>query len=151
MVILSDILKRVTFQLFIYGILHQIIAEHNCRSRCTLLEVDGKIIKQWDGVSLEQIASEPYTFYHLEQKFVLKWVLADPESDQSDTFELEANGHDLSSLDYMSTNFKLVDEDPEFFDAEIYINFKSLFDGRIHQGSFEWRPGTLSHKILEAV
>ena len=66
MVILSDIIKRVTFQLFIFGILHQIFAEHNCRSLCTSLEVDGKIIKQWNGVSLEKIASEPFTFYHLE-------------------------------------------------------------------------------------
>ena len=41
------------------------IAEHNCRSQCTSLEVDGKIVKQWDGVSLDQIAAEPYTFYHL--------------------------------------------------------------------------------------
>ena len=55
LVILNYNLKRVTFQLFIFGLLHQIIAEHNCRSKCTFLEVDGKIIKQWDGVSLEQI------------------------------------------------------------------------------------------------
>ena len=64
MVILTDIIKRVTFQLFILGLLHQMIAEHNCRSLCTSLEVDGKVIKQWDGVSLNKIAAEPFTFYH---------------------------------------------------------------------------------------
>ena len=98
------------------------IAEHNCRSLCTSLEVDGKIIKQWDGVSLDKIAAEPFTFYHLEQKFTLKWVRADPDSDETDTFMLKANGAALGSLQYMSPNFKLVDEDPEFFDATVYMN-----------------------------
>ena len=124
------------------------IAEHNCRSLCTFLEVDGKIIKQWDGVSLEKIAAQPHTFYHLEQKFVLKWIYADPDSDLQDTFALEANGADLSSLEYMSPDFKLVDEDPAFFDATVIINDE---EEPVHAGSFEWRAGTLSHKITECI
>ena len=35
MVLLGDVIKRVTFQLFIEGLLHQFIAEHNARSLCT--------------------------------------------------------------------------------------------------------------------
>ena len=45
LVLLGDVIKRVTFQLFIEGLLHQFSAEHNARSLCTLLEVDGKVIK----------------------------------------------------------------------------------------------------------
>ena len=45
LVMLSDIIKRVTFQLFIEGLLHTFIADHNARSLCTSLEVDGKIDK----------------------------------------------------------------------------------------------------------
>ena len=56
LVMLGDIIKRVTFQLFIEGMLHQFIAEHNARSLCTFLDVDGKVNKQWDGVTLAQLA-----------------------------------------------------------------------------------------------
>ena len=82
----------------------------------------------------------------MEQKFTLKWAPADPDSDLEDTFMLEANGAALSSLQYMGPNFKLVDEDPEFFDARVEIN-----GDEVHSGSFEWRAGTLSHKIAEHV
>ena len=81
LIFLGDVTKRVTFQLFIHGLFHQFVAEHNARSLCTFLEVDGKISKQWDGLTLEQIAEIPYTFYHLDQKFVLRWVIADEDSD----------------------------------------------------------------------
>ena len=64
LVFLGDVTKRVTFQLFIEGLLHQFIAEHNCRSLTTFLEVDNKISKQWDGVTLDKLSEEPYTFYH---------------------------------------------------------------------------------------
>ena len=93
---MGDVVKRVTFQLFIEGKLHTFIADHNARSLCTFLEVDGKIDKQWDGLTLEKLAEQPYTFYHLGQKFTLKWVIADPDSDQPDIFTLEANGVALS-------------------------------------------------------
>ena len=56
LVFLGDVTKRVTFQLFIEGLLHQFIAEHNCRSLTTFLEVDDKISKQWHGVTLEKLA-----------------------------------------------------------------------------------------------
>ena len=123
-VFLGDVTKRVTFQLFIEGLLHQFIAEHNCRSLTTFLEVDDKIMKQWNGVTLEQLAAEPFTFYHLGQKFVLKWVIADPESGLPDTFALEANGAALDTLEYMVSTFKLVESDVAFFDATIEINGK---------------------------
>ena len=61
---ISDILTRVTFQVFIESILNQIVASHNARSLLTTLEVDEKIIKQWDGLSLKQIAEMPYPFSH---------------------------------------------------------------------------------------
>ena len=53
LVFLGEVTKRVTFQLFINGLIHQFVADHNARSLCTFLEVDGKIEKQWDGLSLE--------------------------------------------------------------------------------------------------
>ena len=105
MVFLGDVIKRVTFQLFIEGLLHQFIADHNARSLCTFLEVDGKIEKQWDGVTLEKLAEQPYTFYHLGQKLVLKWVIADPDSDLPDIFMLEVNGTALSQLEYLYPGF----------------------------------------------
>ena len=77
---------------------------------------------------------------------MLKWVFADEDSELNDTFELEANGANLGTLDYMAPNFKLVDEDPEFFDARVKINGE-----RLNYDSFEWRQGTLSHKIAEKV
>ena len=40
----------------------------------------------------------------------------------------------------------MVDDDPEFFDAEVVINKIGINDG-----NFEWRAGTLSHKITEAI
>ena len=122
LVFLGDVTKRITFQLFIHGLLHQFVADHNARSLCTFLEVDGKINKQWDGVTLEQLSEQPFTFYHLEQKFVLRWMIADSDSDQESTFKLEANGSDLSLLEYLAPNFKMVDDDCVFFDARININ-----------------------------
>ena len=35
LVFLGDVVKRVTFQVFIEGLLHQFIADHNARSLCT--------------------------------------------------------------------------------------------------------------------
>ena len=49
---------------------------------------------------------------------MLKWVIADSDSDQPDIFTLEANGSALSQLEYLAPGFKLVEEDPEFYDAE---------------------------------
>ena len=59
----SDITTRVTFNVFINGILQSIVAEHNRRSLITTLEVDGKIEKQWEGEPIEKLGDEPYTFY----------------------------------------------------------------------------------------
>ena len=57
LVLMGDTIKRVTFQIFVHGLMHQIVADHNCRSLCTSLEVDDKIIKQWDGLRLDEIAT----------------------------------------------------------------------------------------------
>ena len=62
----------------------------------------------------------------------------------TDIFTLEANGSDLSQLEYLAPNFRLIDEDPEFFYASVKIN-----NIEVHKGNFEWRSGTLSHKIAE--
>ena len=59
----GEVITRATFQVFVEGILHQFIAEHNARSLSTSLEIDEKIEKQWDGLKLDQIAETPYTFY----------------------------------------------------------------------------------------
>ena len=77
---------------------------------------------------------------------MLKWVFANPDTGLRDTFDLEANGAVLSSLEYLSPNFKLVDADLEFFDAYVEIN-----EAYGLKGSFEWRAGTLSHKIAEKI
>ena len=41
----GEVIKRSTIHLFIHGLLHQFVAEHNARSLSTSLEVDGKIEK----------------------------------------------------------------------------------------------------------
>ena len=51
-VVNGEVMIRITYNVFIKGILSQIVAEHNRRSVCTLIEVDGKVIKQWDGLTL---------------------------------------------------------------------------------------------------
>ena len=117
LVFLGDVIKRTTFQIFIDGLLEQFVADHNARSRSTQYLVNDKIIKQWDGLTLEEIAEQPFTFYQKGQKFVLKWVIADPDSDKEDNFVLESNGAEISTLLYMAPNFKMVDADPSFFDA----------------------------------
>ena len=48
----GEVTTRVTYNVFVKGILHQIVAEHNRRSLTTLIEVDGKIIKSFDGLTL---------------------------------------------------------------------------------------------------
>ena len=66
---------HITFNVFVKSILSQIVVEHNSNSVCTILEVDGKVEKQWDGLSLEEFSAAPYTFYVREQKFVLSWIV----------------------------------------------------------------------------
>ena len=44
----------------------------------------------------------------------------------------------------------MVEEDPAFFDATLYIN-NLTFGQEVFKGSFEWRVGTLSHKIAESI
>ena len=41
----GEVITRTTFNIFVEGILSSIVAEHNRRSLCTLIEVDGKIEK----------------------------------------------------------------------------------------------------------
>ena len=82
---------------------------------------------------------------------MLKWVVADPDSDLTDSFTLEANGAALDTLEYLVPNFKLVETEVAFFDATIYINRLNYKDKPVHFGNFEWRAGTLSHKIAEKI
>ena len=48
----GEVTTRTTYNVFVKGILSQIVAEHNRRSLCTSVEADGKIIKQWDNMTL---------------------------------------------------------------------------------------------------
>ena len=91
--------------------------------------VNDKIIKQWDGLNLEQIAQQPFTFSEKGQKFVIKWVIVDPDSDETDHFAIESNGAPSSSLMYLAPNFKLVDTELQIFDARVEINDKRIDDG----------------------
>ena len=49
----GEVTTRITYNVFIKGELSHIVADHNRRSLCTFIEVDGKIEKQWDGLTLE--------------------------------------------------------------------------------------------------
>ena len=40
----------------------------------------------------------------------------------------------------------MLNDDPEFFEADISVN-----DKYVGKGSFEWRTGTLSHRIAETI
>ena len=126
--------------------MEQIVAEHNARSLNTQYLVNDKIIKQWDGLTLEQIAEQPFTFYEKGQKFVIRWVFGDADSDQTDHFTLESNGACTSALRYLAPNFKLVDSELEVLDAKIQLNDKYVSDEAV-----EWRAGTFSHMIVEAI
>ena len=93
------------------------------------------------------IATQPFTFFEKGQKFVLMWVIVDPDSDQTDHFALESNGAASTSLMYLAPTFKMVDTEVQIFDAYVYIN-----DEEVHSGSqFEWRAGTFSHMIAEKI
>ena len=48
----GEVTTRFTFQVFVEGVMSQIVAEHNARSLCTSVEVDGKLNKQWEGLTL---------------------------------------------------------------------------------------------------
>ena len=113
---------RITYNVFIKGILSQIVADHNRRGLSTIIEVDGKIEKQWDGLTLEQLAEISYTFYVQEQKFMIRWIIQPDDADAEDCFELQANGVPLVKLDYLNLDFKLVEKDVSVFDGEVEIN-----------------------------
>ena len=48
----GEVTTRITYNVFVKGILSQIVAEYNRRSLCTSVEADGKIVKQWDNKTL---------------------------------------------------------------------------------------------------
>ena len=77
---------------------------------------------------------------------MIKWVVVEPDSDQTDYFALESNGASSLTLQYLAPNFKLVDTEVQIFDALLTIDHKNVYNG-----SFEWRAGTLSHKIAETI
>ena len=139
----GEVTVRTTFNVFVKGILSQIVADHNRRSLCTILEVDGKIVMQWDGVTLDKLAETPYTFYINGQKFVLLWIVQPEDSDKEDCFDLQADGTPLSELDYLDLDFKLTDEDVTLFQGTLVVNGQGVITE-----NFEWRPASMSHKIL---
>ena len=142
----GEVIVRTTYNVFVKGVLSQIVAEHNRRSVCTLIEVDGKVIKQWDGLTLAKFAEQPYTFYISEQKFLLQWIVQPDDEDTEGCFEIQANGVSLSKLDYLNLDFKLEDEDVPIFDGIVVIN-----QSEVASGKFEWRAATLKHKIVQEI
>ena len=59
----SDAMMHVTYNVFVKCLHSAIVMDHNRKSKITILEVDGKIEKQWDGLTLEKALQLPYTFY----------------------------------------------------------------------------------------
>ena len=50
-----------------------------------------------------------------------------PDDDETeDCFELQANGVHLSKLEYLSLDFKLIEQDILVFDGHVNINGKSV-------------------------
>ena len=86
---MGEVTTRITFNVFIKGELSQFVAEHNRRSLCTFLEVDGKIEKSWEGLTIDKFAEQPYTFYVKEQKFVLLWNKQPEDVEADETFNLK--------------------------------------------------------------
>ena len=84
----------------------------------------------------------------MSQKFLIKWDIAGKDSDIEGGFVLEVNDTTLSSFLYLSPSFKMVDQDLTFFDACLSINDKEVIDCN---GHFEWRAGTLFHKITKSL
>ena len=78
-----------------------------------------------------------------EQKFVLKWIIQPGDADAEDCFELQANDILLSKLEYLAIDFKLKDKEIVTFDGIVWIN-----DKLVNSGKFEWRQGTMSHKVV---
>ena len=52
----GEVTTRITYNVFVEGTLSQIVAEHNRRSLSTSVEVDSKIEKHWDGMTLDQFS-----------------------------------------------------------------------------------------------
>ena len=59
---------------------------------------------------------------------------------------MQANGEDLSKLEYLNLDFKLVDGEVPIFDGLVNIN-----GVEVSKGAFEWRAATFCHKIAQAI
>ena len=59
----SEAMMHITYNVFAKCEHSAIVVDHNRRSLTTILEVDGKIEKQWDGLTLEKATEIPHTFY----------------------------------------------------------------------------------------
>ena len=86
---------------------------------------------------------------------MLRWRIAEKDIDPNaeDGFVIEANGSSLSAYEYLSPSFKLIDEDPAYFDAKVRINNEHVCTA--HTGGsfvqFEWSTSRLTHMITETV
>lgn len=145
----GEVTTRITFNVFLEGILCPIVAEHNRRSLYTFLEVDGKVEKYWEGITLDKLAEQPYTFYLNGRKFVLRWVVQLEDSDDVDRFELQVDGDPLAKLFYLNLDFQLIEKEVEVHNGCLIINDKGITES-VH-GEFSWRPTILSHELLRVL
>ena len=77
---------------------------------------------------------------------MLRWIVQPEDADAEDSFELSANGEPLSKLEYLSLDFKLIDEEAAAFEGKVIINGKT-----VTERGFEWRPSILRHKVVETI
>ena len=73
-------------------------------------------------------------------------MIQSEDTEKEDFFELQVNSVSLSKLEFLNLDFKLIDEEVAIFDGHVSVNGKSVADN-----TSEWRPATLSHRIVEAI
>ena len=73
------------------------------------------------------------------------------DTDDEDCLELKANGEAVTSLNYLSLDFKLFDGDFPVFNGALNINKKDVVGYKSDNEQFEWRPATMKHKVLENI
>ena len=108
------------------------------------LEIDGKIVFQWNCEDPAECSHLPYLRIKDGQKFVLSWLV----TDMQETFDLKVNNQAVSSYNYLDSSFKLEDDQVTLFQASIKINKHDVTKSKHTQ---EHLPGILTHKILEKV
>ena len=79
----------------------------------------------------------------------MQWIVQADDTDDEDCLELKANGEVVTTLNYLSLDFKLIDGDFPVFKGTLKINEEDVVGWKDDYELFEWRPTTMKHKILE--